>query len=173
MTLNQILQKMRRMKHFAITRAQHAYLFKRYCMTASEHVTVGDSQGDYGRKDSETDSYFKCLGESRGKKVAHSSDLKPGLFYPATVFVWGVDDNGDSLPHEQVELFCKQIRYTSHSRCLLPRGYAGGRWTWDNAVYFSPPEQQPHWFSMEALLKQQFPGADIECRECYCQITTE
>lgn len=150
------------MKTFSVCHSMHAALFKRYDMASSSFVSVGDVKGEYAPEDSRTGAEYRCLGDkASANKVSHSSDFKPGLFYPPTVFIWGVDENGDPLPHEVVEAFCKQMRYTSTRRVLLPKGYAGTGSTWDNAVMFTPVEAQPYWHSIESILAQQFPKDEV------------
>ena len=140
----------------------HASLYKRYDLAKGDFVTVGDTDGVYAREDSKTGAEYRCLGEgTKGKKVLHSSDLQPGLFYPENVFVGGRDENDESLPFEELEAFCKQSRYIKTKRVILPRGFDRGKMTWENVLTFSPIEAKPTWEFIPNIIKQQFPKAEI------------
>lgn len=139
----------------------HAFLQKWYDLRMKDFVTVGDVDGRFGREDSKTRAEVRCLGENRRGKVSYSTDYKCGSFYPENVFIWGVDENDDPLPHEAVEEFCKQLRYSSTRRVLLPNRWNRGKMTWDNAVMYSPIEMKPDWYWLPKILKLRFPGAEV------------
>lgn len=151
------------MKTIVLVRAMHAPLQQRYDLRTGQFELVGDTQGTYSREDSVTGAEYRCLGESaKHGKVRYSSDLHPGAFYPENVFIWGKDYEKDIfLPHEEIEGFCKQLRFVKTKRVLLPNGFKNGKITWDNGIYFSPIEWKPDFARLPEIIKQQMPNADI------------
>lgn len=159
------------MNTFILCRAQHAPLFERYDLNANRFAQVGNATGQFGREDYVTGAEYKCLGEgNRRSKVMVSRDYKCGLFYPETIFVLAEDDKGKSLSHEEIERFCLQLRYTKHRRVILPKGFEKGQNTWSNAVMYVPPEWKPNWQSLPAIVKQQFPNAEVYAQEYFIEV---
>ncbi len=151
------------MKFITICKAMHAPLYKRYDLKVGDFVTVGNVEGTYGREDGETGAEYKCLScwKSKRGKVPYSSDFKVGSFYPENIFIWGKDENNSNLTHEQIEGFCKQLRYNSTRRVILPNGFNKGQTTWNFALMYSPVERKPNWSSLPAILTQQFSNVQI------------
>lgn len=144
-----------------IVKAMHASLNQRYDLKSGGFVRVGDCEGTYAPEDSATGAEYRCLGEgSRGKKVSHSSEFRPGLFYPENVFIYGYDENDDSLPHETLETIKNIFWGAETKRVILPRGYEKGVNTWDNALMYSPIDGKPQWHQIDKRVSL-FPGAEL------------
>lgn len=125
-------------------------------------VAVGDASGRFGPEDRASGAEYRCLstGERHGRPTV-SSDWECGFLYPATVFIWGEDGEGEPLPFEEIESFARVLGYTKHKRALLPAGWSKGQWTWDKALRFVPLEWAPSWYGIEGLLKARFPKAEV------------
>lgn len=150
------------MKFITISKASHACLYKRYSLEAGDFVTVGDSDGTYAREDKNTGAEYRCLGLGKKRnKIAYSSDLKVGLFYPPNTFIYGENEDGNNLSFGEIEDFTKKFWGCKIQRALLPKGYNKGQWTWYNSVYFCPVDFQPMWDSVVNRLKQEFKDCEI------------
>lgn len=146
---------------FIFEKAMHAVLYKRFDLKSGRFVEVGDFQGVFAPEDRESGAEYRCLDFGRkGNKILHSSDLDCGLFYSTNVFLMGEDENGETLPFEEIEQFNKKIWNTKTQRALLPRGYDKGKMTWWKAIYYVPVEQQPYW-PLSKRVKQEFPECQI------------
>ena len=147
-----------------ICRAPHAPLYERFDLDKGKHKPVG-VPGTYGPVCPETGAEYCALGSHnpRGSTCSYSSDLKVGLFYSDTVFIWGVDQDGVGLPFTEVEKFHRKFYGSAVRRKLLPRGYDRGVATWDRALMYCPPEGQPYWEldGIERRLKQSFQGCEV------------
>ncbi len=155
------------------THAMHAHLLQRYSLALHRHLDVG-VPSTYGRQDPETGADYICLGtpQETGKhagKVTYSSDLVCGHFYPEAVIITGFTldkrkgrhgSHEVPLTHEQLEAFKRGFRDTPAHRVMLPRGYEGGKPTWDNGIKYYP-DMAPNWYGFDEEFKRKFPGVEI------------
>jgi len=142
----------------------HAALHKLYDPRVGRHVLVG-RPAQYGPVD-DRGAEYKSLG---GPDHRYSKDHEVGLSYNDTVFVYGDNEEGEPLSHDQLEAFLVKAGYSPQSveRVVLHRGTArGGIPTWMDALQFVPPERAPFrldWGGADAerSLKARFPQAEV------------
>lgn len=154
-------------QQFQIFESMHAPLFERYHLgykgRTGLYRMVGNSQGKYGREDSDTGAEYKALGHEevrKGKRGVYcSTDYQCGSFYPATTFITGRSEDGEPLTFEELEKFRDAFYAARTGRVILPRGWDGkkGGWTWENALMYYP-DMKP--YETARILKSRFPDAD-------------
>lgn len=156
--------------HVQLVLAAHAALNRRYSLRHRAFIDVGTRKGTYAPED-DAGIEYRCLAESGdgfSGRVTVSRDYEPGLFYPATVFVRGLDDEGKPLSHNDLLRFVRAARLGSEATMRplwLPQGYDQDQNPgWQAALKFYPIERAPYWGtageSLERLMQTRFPRAE-------------
>lgn len=145
----------------------HAALERRYSVKQHDHVKVGEVEGDYGPETADGAEY-RVQGslDDRGRHL-YSTDYKPGASYDRGTYLFAYDAEDESLDHEGLLAIGTKLGYGPECwrRCVMPRGFSGGRETWENALLLTPVERGSMLWtggteSVSARLKKVFPGSE-------------
>lgn len=138
----------------------HAPLLQIYDLARKRMVKVG-REGKFG-PEAENGAAYTALASLREGRPFTTTNIVCGAFYPAAIILTGCDERGDTLSHEQLDMFKRRFRDSSSNWIILPKGWdpKKGGLTWENGIKYYP-DWAPSWYSISADLTKCFPGAEV------------